>query len=437
MNKLIRFLANITKRLMPQWLFEAIEQKGHGLEAICSNILNGFPTRKLKVIGVTGTDGKSSTSFMIYQMLKETGYKVGLMTTIALDAGQGLEPNQTRLTSITSWDTFAKLRRMRRNGLEWVIFEITSHALAQNRTEGVAWHLGVMTNITHEHLDYHKTFENYRDAKRKLFKKVAANRHGLQTGIVNAEDPSAQLFADDVPHVITYGIKQGELRASQIKTTPANSVFMAKYRDQAMSLTVNLPGSFNIYNALAAAGAGLAIGLKPAQVSKGIAALKSVEGRMNSIEEGQDFAVVVDYAHTPESFEKVFKEIKPLTKGRLIVVFGSAGRRDHAKRPLQGEMAGKYADVVYVAEEDDRDEDGQLILDEIAVGAERSGKVRQRDLFLIHDRAEAIRAAIATAQAGDTVLLLGKGHETSILTNQGKKPWNEAATARQAIKDKA
>ena len=181
-----------------------------------------------------------------------------------------------------------------------------------------------------------------------------------------------------------------------------------------------MPGSFNVYNSLATAAVGRAIGLTKQQIEDGIASLKNVEGRMTHIDEGQDFTVIVDYAHTPESFEKVFKETRPLTKGRLIVVFGSAGRRDEAKRAMQGEVAGRDCDVVFVAEEDDRDIDGQEILNQIAAGAEKFGKKKDKDLFLVHDREDAVQAAIDFAKKGDLILLLGKGHEKSILSNGPK-----------------
>jgi UDP-N-acetylmuramoyl-L-alanyl-D-glutamate--2,6-diaminopimelate ligase len=181
-----------------------------------------------------------------------------------------------------------------------------------------------------------------------------------------------------------------------------------------------LPGSFNVYNSLAAVGVGRAMGLTPAQIEKGIASLRAVEGRMTHVDEGQDFTVIVDYAHTPESFEKVFKEVRPLAAGRLISVFGSAGRRDEAKRAMQGKVAGRDTDIVIATEEDDRDIDGQEILEQIAGGAEQGGKKRDKDLFLVHDREAAVQTAIDMAKKGDIVLLLGKGHEKSILSNGPK-----------------
>jgi UDP-N-acetylmuramoyl-L-alanyl-D-glutamate--2,6-diaminopimelate ligase len=285
---------------------------------------------------------------------------------------------------------------------------------------GIPYSVAVMTNLGHEHLDYHGTFENYRAAKRMLFEQTDRNKKGLRIGIANADDPNGHVFASAIKNPMTYGVKEGSLRARDIKLTPHGSTYTAKIERDEYHITCHLPGSFNVYNSLAAVGVGRAIGLSAAQIEHGIASLDAVEGRMTHVDEGQDFTVIVDYAHTPESFEKLFKELRPLTKGRIISVFGSAGRRDEAKRPMQGNMAGRLTDIVIVTEEDDRDMDGQEILEEIGYGAREAGKVEGRDLFLVHDREEAVQTAVDMAKKGDTVVLLGKGHEKSILSNGPK-----------------
>lgn len=426
-------LRKFVKALIPKVVFDLIEPWGHLGEAVLANLYFGFPARRLKVIGVTGTDGKTTTSTLITAMLRDAGYKVGMITTISIDTGEGEKPNPTRLTAVTSFNLIRQLKTMKQNGLEWVVLETTSHALAQNRYWGVPYSVGVMTNVTHEHLDYHRTFERYRDAKLKMFKKVNANSGGLQYGIANADDGSGEAFAQATKFAIRYGVEHGDLKATKIESTPTGTTFVAKYGQNQYHIKSHLPGSFNVYNALAAVGAGIALKLTDKQIEEGIASLQSVEGRMNIIDEGQDFNVIVDYAHTPDSFAKILKEVRPLTKGNLICVFGSAGRRDEAKRPLQGNVAGTMCDVVVITEEDDRDQDGQVILDEIAKGAEKAGKKRDKNLFLIHDRTEAINFAIKHAKTGDTVILLGKGHEKSIISNDGKHPWDEAAVARKAL----
>ncbi|HSX16725.1 MAG TPA: UDP-N-acetylmuramoyl-L-alanyl-D-glutamate--2,6-diaminopimelate ligase [Patescibacteria group bacterium] len=405
--------------MVPTEVFRKVEPYGHLGEAMLMQAKYGFPAKNLKVIGVTGTDGKTSTCTLIAHMLRANGYKVAMMTTISVDYGDGKgeRPNPTRLTTMGAAGLIRNLKKVQEAGAEWLVLETTSHALAQHRVWKVPYTVAVMTNIGHEHLDYHGTFERYRDAKKMLFTQTDHNRRGLRVGIANADDPSGELFAQAVKNPILYGVKKGNLKAVDIKLTPAGSMYTAKIGSDKYRITCNLPGSFNVYNSLAAVAAGRAIGLTIPQIEKGIASLKSVEGRMTQVDEGQDFGVIVDYAHTPESFEKIFAEVRPLATGRLIAVFGSAGRRDEIKRGQQGKIAGRDCDVVIVTEEDDRDIDGQEILDQIAAGAEQSGKTRGKDLLLVHDREDAVQAAVDMAQKGDIILLLGKGHEKSILSN--------------------
>jgi UDP-N-acetylmuramoyl-L-alanyl-D-glutamate--2,6-diaminopimelate ligase len=446
----------IVKAFIPKKLFKNVEPFGHLAEAVLFNIKNGFSARGLKVIGVTGTNGKTTTSFMIHRMLVENGYKAGLMTTVAYGVGEDIKPQVEHMTSVDVPTLMKRLKYMKNNGAEWLVLETTSHALAQHRVWGIPYSVAVMTNLTHEHLDYHGSFENYREAKVKMFKMAAKNRKGLRIGIVNADDESADYFKKAVPNSTTYGIKNGDLLAKDIHATSTGNSFTvesASDKNLKLNITTNLPGSFNVYNALAAVGVGLALKMQPQQIEKGIAALKSVEGRMTSIDEGQTFSVVVDYAHTPDSYEKLFKDLRPVVKGKLIVMFGSAGRRDEAKRAIQGELAGKYADEVVVTEEDDRDMDGLEIMDQIAGGAEKAGKERDKNLFLVHDRTEAINFALKRAASkDDVVLLLGKGHEKDILRNGPKAAqmrhlqqddhnpdrvvehhWDEIQTAREAL----
>lgn len=444
----------LVKKVIPRNVFRKIEPYGHLGEAVIMQTKAGFPARDLKVIGVTGTDGKTSTCTLITQMLRENGYKVAMMTTISVDYGDGRGPqdNPSRLTTLGAAGLTRKLKQIKEAGAEWLVLETTSQALAQHRVWSVPYTVAVMTNVNHEHLDYHGTFERYRDAKKKLFTLTNRNRSGLQVGVANADDPSGELFAKEVAHPILYGIKNGNLRATKVELTPAGSRYLAKIGEDEYRIQCHLPGSFNVYNSLAAVGVGRALGLRKEQIENGIASLVAVEGRMTRVDEGQDFTVIVDYAHTPESFEKIFSEVKPLVENRLWAVFGSAGRRDEAKRKVQGEVAGKYCDMVVVTEEDDRDMDGEAILEQIAAGAQAQGKVKDKNLFLIHDREEAVAYAINNAQKGDVILLLGKGHEKSILTNGPqaeemrhiqqndddprrviKRPYDEVTVARQAL----
>ncbi len=445
----------VVKKFVPTKTFKKIEPTGHLVEAVITNAISGFPVKGLKVIGVTGTNGKTTTSYIIHRMLHEAGYKVALMTTVSYGIGNDIKPQFEHATTPGGMKLVNKFKEFKKAGVEWVVLETTSHALAQHRVWGVPYSVAVFTNLTHEHLDYHGTFEHYRDAKRMMFQMCNANKKGLQTGLVNADDPNAKYFVADVKNPITYGMKDGDLKARSVRLTPTGSRYIVKAGDEEYHIHCRLPGSFNVYNSLAAVGVGRAIGLSVEQIQNGIEALEGVEGRMTQIDEGQDFAVIVDYAHTPDSFEKLFKDLKPVVEGKLIVMFGSAGRRDEEKRATQGELAGKYADEVIVTEEDDRDMDGEAIMDQIAAGAEKAGKVRNKDLFLVHDRSEAIMTAVNRAKKGDTVLLLGKGHEKDILRNGPRAaelrhlqqddhnpdrvrefPWDEVSTAHQALKNR-
>lgn len=446
----------MVKKFIQVGVFKAVEPWGHLAEAVLVQTIYGFPARKLKVIGVTGTDGKTSTCSFIAQMLRENGYKVAMMTTVAVDYGAGEQANPTRMTTISALELAKAFKKIKAGGAEWLVLETTSHALAQHRVWGVPFDIVVMTNLSHEHLDYHGSFENYRAAKLSLFKMANRNRRGRTAGVINADDPATKLFEAAITAPLTYGVKDGFLRASAIKMTASGSKYTARLGEgDSFDITCHLPGSFNVYNSLAAVGVGRLMGLSKKQIEQGIGSLQSVAGRMTRVDEGQSFDVIVDYAHTPDSFEKLLTELKPVVKGKVITLFGSAGRRDEAKRAAQGRVAGKYSDIVVVTEEDDRDIDGQEILDQIASGAKNSGKTEGKDLFIIHKREDAIEKAIGLAKSGDLVLLLGKGHETNIISagpeaakyrhlSQDdddprrviKRPYNEVEVAREVLRDR-
>ncbi len=446
-------IRTLVKKVVPRGFFRRIEPAGHLAEAVLLNVLHGFPARGLKVIGVTGTNGKTTTSFLIHRMLHEAGYKVGLMTTVAYGAGLDIKPQIAHLTTPSVGLLHKRFKELKAQGVEYLVLETTSHALAQHRVWGVPYSVAVLTNISHEHLDYHGTMERYAAAKRMLFAQTNRNRKGLRTGVINADDAYAQTFAGAVQHPLSYGVKHGAAQAQNIRLTPNGVAYDVSLERRPYHITCQLPGNFNVYNSLAAVCVGHAMGLSKEQIERGIAALEGVEGRMTRIDEGQDFSVIVDYAHTPDSFEQLFKDLKPVVKGKLIVLFGSAGRRDEAKRAAQGRLAGTYADEVIVTEEDDRDMDGQEIIEQIAAGAEKVGKQRDKNLFLVHDRPDAIQFAVDRARKDDVLLLLGKGHEKDILRNGPraaelrhlqqddtnperviKIAWNEAEAARTALR---
>lgn len=422
------------KKIIPKNLFRKIEPAGHLVEAVAQNVRFGFPGKSMRFIGVTGTNGKTTTTFLIQKMLHEAGYKVGMLSTAAYGVDDNIKPQIEHMTTAQAGILLSRLRDFKRQGVEWVVLETSSHSLAQYRTWGIPYEIAVMTNVTNDHLDYHGTFENYLEAKRRLFKITAKNGHKF--GIANADDPNGEKFAKTTPNSVTYGIDAGELRATDIKLLADHSTYTAKIGSEEYNIRINVPGKFNISNSLAVVAVGRELGLSKRQIEEGIAALKEVEGRMNVIDEGQKFKVIVDYASTPDAFEKLFESVRPATKGKLIAVFGSAGRRDELKRAVQGEIAGKNSDEVILTEEDDRDIDGNMILEQIAEGAIRAGKIKDKDMFLILDRQQAINFAMTRANSSDdTVVLLGKGHEKTIERDDGAHPWSEIQVAKQAIKN--
>lgn len=398
----------------------------HKLKAMMMAHKYKFPGKRMRVIGVTGTNGKTSTCFMIWRMLNEAGHKTGLMTTVAWGVDK-LEEQIEHMTTVDTETLNQRMQRIAESGAEFLVLEITSHALAQNRIYGVPIEIAVMTNVTHEHLDYHKTFKNYRDAKRKLFK-VA------KYGVINEDDESWSYFASDVDEYITYGINGGILKAEKIELAAEGVKYEVREADEKLKIRTHIPGKFTVYNSLAATAVGLKLGLTKKQIEDGILALVSVEGRMNRVNEGQDFEVIVDYAHTPDAFIKVFESVVPGKKRRIISLFGGAGRRDESTRAERGEIGAKNSDIVIITEDDSRDEDRTLIAEEFARGAEKAGKTREKDLFVILDREEAIEKAISLAKKDDIVLVLGKGHEKTILRAEGAVPFEDLKVVRKVLK---
>lgn len=426
-------IRKIVKKLIPMTLFKTVEPYGHLVESVLANVRYGFPSRSMRIIGVTGTNGKTTTAFMIQKMLSQVGIKTALMTTVAYGVDDDIRAQVAHMTTASAPLLQKRLREFKRQGVEWVVLETTSHALAQHRIWGIPYEIAVMTNVTHEHLDYHGTFARYLTAKARLFRLAA--KHGKKFGVVNADDPNAKAFTDAIPRAVTYGVKAGELKASHLELESDGCRYDATIGSDTYSIHCHIPGEFNVYNSLAAVAVGRELGLTRLQIEQGIESLGGVEGRMTVVDEGQPFTVVVDYAHTPDSFERLLHDVRQATKGKLVTMFGSAGQRDEAKRAIQGEIAGRYSDEVVLTEEDDRDIDGHLILQQIATGAKEAGKTTDKDLFLILDREEAIGFALTRVkQAKDTVILLGKGHEKTIERADGEYPWNEVEITKTALR---
>ena len=393
----------------------------HWLKALVAAMRYKFPGKKLHVIGVTGTNGKTTTCFMIWKMLNDAGRKAGLMTTVAWGTDK-LEPELNHMTTVDPITLNKRISKIVQSGAEYLVLEVTSHAMAQHRTLGVPFEVAVFTNLTHEHLDYHKTMRRYAAAKAKLFKKA-------KFGIINADDEYAETFKKASLKYITYGIKNGEMRAENLKM----GVSGVKYSCGDIKIETKIPGEFNVYNSLAAVAVGKRLGLSNEQIERGVEDLEAVEGRMNVVDEGQDFTVIVDYAHAPDALIKVFDSINGF-KGRIISVHGGAGRRDPSTRPIRGGILGKCSDIVIITEDDSRDEDPEKIAAAFVEGAQKAGKVLDKDLFVELDRAKAIEMALKMAKKGDLVLLLGKGHEKTILRADGPHDFEDVKVARKILK---
>ncbi len=396
----------------------------HWAQAVVAAVKYDLPAKKLRVIGVTGTNGKTTTCFMIWKMLNEAGRKAGLLTTVGWsENGKDLHKQIAHMTTERVEILNKRMRAVADAGAEFLVLEVTSHALAQYRILGVPIELAVFTNLTHEHLDYHKTFENYRAAKGKLFAKS-------KFGIVNADDANAEFFVRKYADgdIITYGIKQGDLRATDIVCN-ANGV---QYSCGDIKIRTQIPGKFNVYNSLAALAVGQKVGLTKRQIETGIFALTEVEGRMTRIREGQDFAVIVDYAHTPDALEKVFESVGK-TGRRIITVHGGAGRRDESTREMRGEILGRKSDIVIITEDDSRDEDPEAIAKQFVEGVEKAGGKLGETLFVEMDRAKAIEMAVRMAKPKDMVLILGKGHEKTILRADGAHEFEDIKVAKAAV----
>ena len=388
----------------------------------------GRPSEQLTVIGVTGTDGKSTVTALAAEMLWASRWHPGQIGTVHTGIFDTLEPNLDRSTTPESLELQALLARMVEAGNDSVVMETTSHGLALERTRNCRFAVGVMTNLTSEHLEFHGTLEAYRAAKAKLVEEAPI-------AVLNADDPSYAWFRGRArDRVISYAIEAGaDLRAGDLRADASGTSFHLASPRWHGEVRVGMPGRFNVLNALAALGVVEALGLDVHHAASALPTTAGVPGRMARVEAGQPFTVIVDYAHTEDSLRKVLDILRPLTTGRLIAVFGSAGERDATKRAPMGRVAAELADVVVVTDEDPRLEDPRAINEQIAAGARSAGAADGASLWVIDDRREAIGHAIGLARDGDVVLLAGKGHEQSIIYGTEKRPWDDRSAALEAL----
>ncbi len=404
-----------------------------------SPVSSGFydhPSNKMKIIGVTGTNGKSTTVFMIYQLLGMAGFKTGFISTVQFDTGTGPVKNHYRQSTPEATEIHKLLFEMLKNGCTHVVVEATSHGLSplNNRLGDVRFDAAILTNITHEHLEFHKTLDQYVDDKANLFRSL---KPGSGIGIVNKDDPYSEKFIEAADaDIFSYSVKDknADMFAYNITGSGEKADFRVVYNSNRHKAHINLPKIFNVENTLAAL-------LSVVKLTNNdiktflpfINKLTPTEGRMITVDMGQDFAVIVDYAHSPGSFELLFPALREMTKGRLISVFGSAGERDIEKRKRQGEIADKYSNIIILTDEDPRGEDPLKIIKDIASGCRN--RVQGEKIFFIENRLEAIKFAFKIAEKDDLVVLLGKGHESTIIYKDGSIPWKEKDAAVLALKE--
>ncbi|MEO8539954.1 MAG: UDP-N-acetylmuramoyl-L-alanyl-D-glutamate--2,6-diaminopimelate ligase [bacterium] len=398
----------------------------------------GHPGREMTVIGITGTDGKTTTSHMLTTVLEAAGGIVGRLGTVDTyfpgEAGKVTD----RMTTPEAPEVQRLMRRMVDAGCEFAIVESTSHGLALNRLDHVEYDVAVFTNITGDHLDFHKTFDAYREAKGTLFAalETSADKGVPKSAVVNMDDPSANAMlwrTSATP--IRFGLeaREAELVARNIVLRPDGSDFRIETPNGRADTSIQLPAIFNVMNALAAAGAGIACGADLQDIARGLAACPGVPGRMERINSGQPFEVIVDYAHTGDAVRKVLEVLRDVTQGKLIVVVGAAGERDPGRRFGVGRAAAEGSDFAVFTSEDPRNEDPAEIVREIGRHAENAGRTRGEDFLEVEDRREAIRVALERARPGDIVVILGKGHEKSIVYGDRSIPWDDRDVTREEL----
>ena len=462
---LISGITSDSKRVKPGWIFVAVkgyQQDGHNFLnnalkngasavvvekstedlpvpflitdnsrktlALLAKRFYGDPGRKLNLIGVTGTNGKTTTTYFLESIYRQAGHKVGVVGTLNY-RWPGFKDNalQTTPDSVVLYGYFS---RMINDGVSTAIMEVSSHALAQYRVEGLMFNSAIFTNISHEHLDYHKSLDEYVKTKARLFSQISKNGRA----VVNIDDNASEIIIkNSSAKVVTYGkISDPDYRISDITLLNLGSRFVLKTPDLDLQLHTNLPGLFNVYNASAAACAALEQGVSPELVIKGIESLKRVPGRMEGLvsEKGQ-FRVIVDYAHTPDALEKILRCSKEFTEGRLITVFGCGGDRDRTKRPVMGRVASEVSDQVIITSDNPRTEDPSKIISEIFKGVKKNFS----EVNVIEDREQAIKQAISIARKGDTVVIAGKGHEDYQIIGTKKIHFSDVETAEKYLKD--
>jgi UDP-N-acetylmuramoyl-L-alanyl-D-glutamate--2,6-diaminopimelate ligase len=397
----------------------------------------GRPSRQLKLAGITGTDGKTTTTHMAEHVLQASGIPAGAMSTVSFTVGGTETDNLSGQTTTEAPQVQAWLRRMVEAGVSCAVIETTSHSLVQERVRACDFDVAAYTNVGHDHLDYHATWDDYLEAKAKLIDltAAAADKGVEKTAVLNRDDASYEkLSRRPISRRWSYGLTTAaDLHPLDLSVSGSGSRFRMRTPAGETEVTLVVPARFNIYNALCAAGVCLAMGVPLDDIGSGLAGFEGVRGRLEAVALGQDFRVFIDFAHSAGALASALAELRPFTPGRLIVVFGSTARSDH-DRPGMGRAAAEFSDFFVITTDDPLSEDPAEIAREVQSGA--AGKAPGRDYEVVLDRRAAIRRAIEIARTGDCVLLAGKGHERSMQTASGSEPWDERAEAESAIREK-
>jgi len=408
-----------------------VEDTRRALSRLAANFY-GQPANKLRIIGVTGTNGKTTTTHLIEAMLQAAGINVGIIGTLGWRAAG--QTHQLAHTTPDALELQQILAEMVKLGVDYVVMEVSSHALALHRVVDCTFRAAVFTNLTQDHLDFHRTMEDYQSQKQKLFA-------GLGAGSAGTEDCYAVLNIDDAAYgdiaaacrcpILTYGIRnQADVTAREISYARNGSSLLAVFPDAVVPVKSKLPGEFNVYNLLAALAVGWKEGIAPEQMATALELLAGVPGRMEPVEQGQEFAILIDYAHTPDGLANVLAAVKPLTAGKIISVFGCGGDRDRTKRPLMGRIAAEQSDLVIITSDNPRTEPPHQIITDILAGVIASGKSNYE---VWADRRQAISRALARAEAGDVVLIAGKGHESYQIVGTERRPFDDREVARDLL----
>ena len=399
-----------------------------------------WPGRKLTMIGVTGTDGKTTVSNLIYHILVAAGLKTGMISTVNAVIGDEVLDTGFHVTTPDAHDVQHYLARMVDAGLTHVILETTSHGWAQHRVDACEFDIGVVTNITHEHLDEHSSYENYRAAKARLFRNLEKTLPKLQgnprLAVINRDDQSFEFLNDFVKvNKVAYGMgENATVRAFDVTYSPEGMQFTANIDELPVTIKVKLLGEYNVYNCMAALSAAVVgLGIDPITAAQGIANLPGIPGRMERIDMGQEFTAMVDFAHTPNALKVTLEAARQMTEGRVIAVFGSAGLRDKEKRRMMAEISAELADLTVLTAEDPRTESLDGILGEMAAGARAKGGSEGETFWRVPDRGEAINFALQLARPGDIVLACGKGHEQSMCFGAREYLWDDRTAMRAAL----